>query len=578
MSRCLTDEMSASEPLTGETANERRPEFVALVRARAANSPEREIYVDYRLTDATAAGFAAYRPTRVTAEDFWTRVTELAAGFRALGVSAGARVAVQLPNRHEFAEIHLALYALGAVTMPVSTIYRSRDLGRMLRLAGAVGLVVPSQYGSFDYQQMARDLKQKTDSLAFVVAVGDGMVHHEVHSYADVALAGSKDSATIEAVSRGTWIPSPDEPMLLNFTSGTTGDPKGVIHSFRSVASAVVATIERLQLAEDDVSLVAPTMGHAAGFLNGIYMAYFIGHRVVCVDQWDAAMALRVLAAERATYAPVMPPYLVDLLAQPDFDSFDLSTWRTARVSGGPIPRAALEELSRKQPQLRLCPGWGMSEALYVTCAGPDDDRVERQEADGRAVGTCQIEIRDTDDETRVLGIGEIGQIFVRAPSMMIGYFDRPDLTDACFTPDGWYRTGDLGNLRPGGHLSIQGRIRDLVVRGGENVPILDVEFLLTEHPAIATAVIVGVPDHRLGERVCAVVTTTPGVQSPTLEGLRTYLDDRGLTRQFIPEYLIVTDRFPTTTTGKIMKSVVKETALARLTTESDPTTKENFR
>lgn len=553
-------------------------EFVALVRERAGKSPGQEVYVDYSVKGALAVGFDAYRPTRVTAGDFWTRVTWLAAGLRALGVSAGDRVAVQLPNRHEFAEIHLALYALGAVTMPVSTIYRSRDLGRMLRLAGAVGLVVPVGYGSFDHQRMAVDLSEEIDSLAFVVTVGDGTVRDGVHPYAQVVAAGSKDPKTIHTVNAGTWVPSPTEPMLLNFTSGTTGDPKGVTHSFRSVAAAVTATIDRLQLTEDDTSVVAPTMGHAAGFLNGIYMAYFIGHRVVCLDQWDAAIALRVLATERATYAPVMPPYVVDLLAQTDFDAFDLSTWRTARVSGGPIPRAALEQLSRKQPQLRLCPGWGSSEALYVTCAGPDDDPVERQEADGRAVGTCQIEIRDTEDETKVLDIGEIGQILVKAPSMMLGYLDQPELNEASFTPDGWYRTGDLGYLRPGGHLSIQGRIKDLVVRGGENVPILDVEFLLTEHPAVATAVIIGVPDARLGERVCAVITTVTGTQPPTLKDLREYLDSRGLTRQFIPEYLIVADQIPTTTTGKIMKSVVKETALAKLAIEPDLTTKENSR
>lgn len=540
-------------------------ELLALARARAQAAPDRVAYVDYDTDALRAAGpDAPLLGTPVTEREFWERTLSLAAALRARGVGPGDTVAVQLPNRHEFVICLLALYAIGAKTMPVSPIYRSRDLRRMLEISLAVGLVVPTSYRGFDYIAMVRDVSPGLPALRLLLEVGPPS-HAEEFVNLESLVDEGRGSADREEITRGEFVLATDAPLLLNFTSGTTGEPKGVLHSSETLGAGVLATAARLELSEADTIFVAATLGHAGGFLNGIFMPLLIGARPVFMSLWDADVALRILAEERVSYGAMMPTYLVDLTAHPRFGEARLDAWRTSRVSGGVIPRGVMDTLHRKLPQLRLCPGWGLSETLYVTCAGPGDPVHKRNSTDGRPVGTCELSIRTLADGVTELPLGEVGEIVVKAPSLMVGYANQPVSVEEMYTPDGWFRTGDLGSVDNDGYLTVWGRLKEIILRGGENVPVVEVETLLMEHEKVREVSVVGVPDARLGERACAVIVHAADQPPLEMDEMRSYLTGRGLTRQFIPEYLVACERLPVSATGKVRKSDVKEIALREL-------------
>jgi len=539
-------------------------DFIALAMERARLTPDRVAYVDYDIHRARKTGVGApLDPVCVTDAEFWGRTVSLALALRDEGIEPGDVVAIQLPNRHEFALFFLALYSIGAIGMPVSPIYRSRDVLKMLSISSAVALVVPASFGSFDYRAMASELAVGLPSIRLLVYVGPGS-REGFRELGELLVRGASATGR-DAVCSGSLAVAPGKAIMLNFTSGTTGEPKGVLHSRETVCAGVLATTDRLELSGDDSIFVAATLGHAGGFLNGIFMPFLLGARLTFMSVWDAGFALRILEAERVTYAAMMPPYLVDITRHEDFATTDLSSWRTSRVSGGVIPRGVMDALHVRLPHLRLCPGWGMSESLYVTCAGPGDPVDQRNSTDGRVVANCEVEIRDPENDESHVTLGETGQIVIKTPSLMLGYFDRPDLTAGMFTADGWFKTGDLGSLDAQGCLTIHGRLKDIVLRGGENVPIVEVEMLLLAHHKVQSVGVVGVPDERLGERVCAVVVTEPSLPQLDLEEMAAYLREKGLTPQFIPEYLVLTPEMPLTAHGKIRKSDLKQIALDSL-------------
>ncbi|CAN5444882.1 medium-chain fatty-acid--CoA ligase [soil metagenome] len=503
---------------------------------------------------------------RTTTSELWSRVLSTAAAMRERGIGTDDVVAVQLPNWTEYLVVFLAAFAIGAITTPMSPILRQRDVRRQLELAKAKALFVPASFGKFDYVGMARELKAELD-LRLVVAVGGDGAEGVVSFQALQSQGNSADLDVVrESIASGDHARRAKDTMIVNFTSGTSGTPKGVMHSMHSVASCVVPTIDRLQLSSTDVLLVIPTLGHGAGILNGLYLPMLLNATAIYIDGWDARTAMQVIALERVTYAPVMPTYLVDLAELEWPPELDTSCWRTGRVSGGAIPRDVMEVIRSRMPWLRLCPGWGMSETFWSTCGGPDDPIEKRIGSDGRLVGDTQIDIRDK-SLSRSLPLGEVGEIVIKGSSLTLGYFHQRELTQNAYTEDGWFKTGDLGRLDAEGYLTLAGRSKDLVIRGGENVPVVEVEMLLHQHPKVRTAVVVGVPDPRLGERVCAVVELRSAADRLTFQEMKQFLDDRQLTTHFIPEHLLIVPELPRTAVGKIMKQNVREQAAKAVAT-----------
>lgn len=517
-------------------------------------SPDAVVVTDYDVHASKAAGAPVTRSS-CSVRQLWELTLGVGAALRQRGVQPGDVVAVQLPTWHEYLAAHLAAYAIGATTMPISPVYRSREVARQLELSHATVLFVPAAYGSFDYIEMASALKRETPALRHVVVVGNSRQHGEI-AWSELVEQG-RELPERARIAAGAYAPGVDSLMLLNFTSGTTGVPKGVMHSVSTVSAAVYAGIERMQLTSQNVLLIAVTLGHAGGFLNGIYMPILLKAKAVYMDLWDAGIALDIIERERISYGPMMPTFLFDLIRHERFDRADISSWKRSRVSGGSISRSVMGTLQQRLPHLRLLPGWGMSEALYVTCGGPDDPPHKRIETDGRPLQGARIEIRDSTFERR-LPPNVDGEIVIRAPSVMLGYYGQDELTRAAYTPDGWLKTGDLGRLDDDGYLVMVGRSKDIIVRGGENVPAVELEHLLMEHEKVARATVVGVPDARLGEKVCAVVECKPGVQPLAFDEMRDYLARRELTKQFIPEYLVLVDSLPNTSVGKVQKHEVR--------------------
>jgi acyl-CoA synthetase (AMP-forming)/AMP-acid ligase II len=540
--------------------------LLALLGRWAENKPGQRAVLDYDVRAARASGELIVRSSR-TAQEMWDEVIALAAALRELGLRRGDVVAVQLPTWHEWLTTHLALYAIGVVTMPISPVYRGRDVARQLDVADVRAIVVAESFGSFDYVSMAAELQAAKGGLKFIVGVGDLPLDSPALSWSELLRqGGAAERAGLRAdIAAGRYAHEVSDVMLLNFTSGTTGEPKGVLHTTETITSVVGAAADRLELTADETVLVAVTLGHAAGFLNGVYLPLLLSAPIVYMDLWDAGLALQAIERERVTYGPAMPPFLIDMVNHPAFASTDISSWRVARVSGGVMPHEVIARLHRQIPTIRLCPGWGMSELSYVTCGSPHDPVDRLSYTDGRPLDPCLIQIRD-ETGSRELPAGTAGEIVVRSPGLTLGYLARPELTQAAFTADGWFRSGDVGIVDEDGYLTVVGRSKDIILRGAENVPVVEIEALIVEHPGVSAVALVGVPDDRLGERVCAVLEMADPAHPVTLDELREYLTSRELTRQFIPEYVVPVDQLPRTPSGKIRKLIVRDEILPGLT------------
>ena len=539
----------------------RPPEdFLTLLRAWQRDDPDKVVITGYDVAGQRNGAQPLGRST-LTVAQLWRQVLAMGAALRRLGVAQGDVVAIQLPTWHEYFVAHLAAYAAGAVTMPISPIYRTRDVARQIELGTVKVLFVPAVFAGFDYIAMGRELRASGGSLRHVVAVGG--TGEGALAWDDLLRDGAADPQA-RLVGEGRFVPPVDAFMLLNFTSGTTGVPKGVMHSVKTISAAIHGASDRMGVGAADVILIAVTIGHAAGFLNGVYMPLLRRARALYLDAWNPGIVLQVVERERATYAPMMPTFLFDLVRHERFAATDLSSLRRARVSGGAISRPVMSALQERLPDWQLFPGWGMSEGLYMTCGGPADPLDKRNQTDGRPLENVRLEIRDK-TFSHCLPAGQRGEMVVKADSVMLGYYRQPELTAAAMTADGFLKTGDVGLIDEAGYLVMVGRSKDIVVRGGENVPIVEVENLLMEHPLVEIACVVGVPDERLGEKVCAVIRSRRPEEQLTLEEMRRFLIGRELTRQFMPELLVHFTELPLTSLGKVKRNELRQRVLDHL-------------
>ena len=345
----------------------------------------------------------------------------------------------------------------------------------------------------------------------------------------------------------------PDDVMQLIYTSGTTGEPKGVMHSANTLMSNIVRYAERMRLSHDDVVLMASPLAHQTGFIYGMMMPIVLQARAVLQDVWAPRKAVEVIRAEGVSFTMASTPFLTDL-AQAVADSGDqVPTLRAFLCAGAPIP-GPLVERAQRALGAKVISAWGMTENGGVTTTLLDDADERAINTDGKPLPGIELRVRDA--EGAVLAPGEIGRLQVRGCSNFGGYLKRPHLNDT--DADGWFETGDLARLDAAGYVRITGRSKDVIIRGGENIPVVEVEALLYRHPAVAQAAIVAYPDERLGERACAVVVTKPEA-SLDLAALVDFLKSQKIAVQYIPERLVVLDAMPATPSGKIQKFKLRE-------------------
>jgi cyclohexanecarboxylate-CoA ligase len=475
------------------------------------------------------------------------QVDRVAAGLLDLGVRAGQVVSMQLPNWWQMPVLSLACLRVGAVTNALMPIFRSRELEFMLGLAESAVLVVPEEFNGFDHAAMAHDLAARLPALEHVVTVrpDDG-------GQFDALLAGrapTQDDRAEFARRR----PDPDDVVQLAYTSGTTGEPKGVMVTSNTALCNVRDFATRLGLTSDDVQLMASPLAHQTGYMYGFQMPILRRATSVLQDVWRPERATEIIRAESVAFTMASTPFLSDLTRQAEEEPEAFASFRVFLCAGAPVPRDLVRRATVAM-DARIGSGWGMSEMGAVTATGPDDADERVFETDGSPLPDVELRVIGLDAD--VLGPDVEGSLQVRANSLFGGYLKRPDLRGC--DAEGWFDTGDLARLDADGFLRITGRSKDIIIRGGENIPVVEIENLLYSHPDVAEVAIVAMPDERLGERACAFVVPREG-GAPTLDGLGEFLAQRGATTQYRPERLELVDALPRTLTGKIQKFRLRE-------------------
>ncbi|MCP5265640.1 MAG: AMP-binding protein [Burkholderiaceae bacterium] len=506
-------------------------------------SPNKRALVAYR---ADAPGDEPV--LSLTYAELGERVARVAGSLRAMGVGAGDFVAVQLPNWWEFVVVSLACGRIGAIVNPLMPIFRERELGFMLGFCDAKVFVVPDTFRGFDFASMARGLQQSLPKLEQVVVVGGtGPDSFEaLLSKGDGSTVPYGDSASLKG----------DDLAVLMFTSGTTGEPKGVMHLCNTMVACTNALANRFHLADDAVLLCCSPMGHMTGYAAVMVQSLHLGGTLILQDVWDPQRGVRIMAEEGVTHTAASTPFLADICNAVAAGA-PRPALRTFLCGGAPIPSMLIDRAAAEL-DLHVSSLWGMTEALAGTLTEPERAAEKSSSTDGRAVDG--VEVRVVDDAGRPLPAGETGRLMVRGAQMFVGYYKRPEFPS--FDAQGWFDTGDLAYADDEGYIRINGRTKDVLIRGGENVPVFEIENLLYKHPAVVDAALVGYPDARLGERGCAFVTLKPEA-ALDFAGVQAWMAENKVARQYWPEHLEVIDAMPRTASGKIQKFVLRERAKA---------------
>ncbi|MEU3273934.1 AMP-binding protein [Saccharomonospora sp. NPDC006951] len=505
---------------------DRYPERVALVGHRTDGPVVRQSYREF---DA-----AAHRA---------------AEALSALGVGHGDAVVLMLPNWIEYAALVFGINELGAIYAGIPVAYGERQAAAILRRSKAKVLVIPRSWRSTQHLGLARSLRSELPDLETVVVVddsADGLGEGEVLWSSVVATAPRRRFEQ----------PEPGELCYLGFTSGTTGEPKGAMHTHDTLVYGAKAIAEHLgpkTFGDPMVQLVASPVGHHTGFMWGILFTVYIAGTGVHVDRWDPAWGANVIRQEGITAFFGAPTFLQDMMRTDLVDDPDCPL-ECLVIAGSPVPRT-LPAKASKAFGAYIAPAWGLTECgIMSSCtpAEPDDILL----TDGSIFEGSAVKVVDA--EGGEVAPGVTGDLLMKGPGVVLGYYDRPDATDESYLPGLWFRTGDTASVDEHGWLSLRGRSKDIIIRGGENIPVTDVETLLFDHPDVLNAAVVAYPDDRLGERACAVLAMRPGTRVD-LPSLCEYLVGQGLSKHYLPERLVLLDELPTTQSGKIQKFRLRE-------------------
>jgi len=502
-------------------------------------------------TDRALAGIRnADRWVELTYAELLADIESVSTHLAALGLKKGDVLCLLLPNWTEGVIYTYAASRLGAVVCPITTIYRQRELTFILERTRCKVVVIPSVYRGFDYAAMMRELAAGLPDLQHVICVGDTDVESLVSSDDLLRPPGSSTPAPT-----GTA----EDVAVLAFTSGTTGEAKGVMHSAASLHAMMDDLVEHSGFRCRLTSLVISPIGHMTGFLWGVLMPLRGAGDVVMLPTWEAERALDLIARYSVDIAMGATPFLSDLLGA----ARERSGGQLPKIficGGAPIPPSLIERAVREHGA-RVVSVWGMSEYPVGTATATRDHPTLASRSDGRPCG--RAEVRIVDEVGASVPVGAEGDIIIRGPALFKGYYKRPDLDVDSFTADGFLRTGDRARLiDDDGHIRISGRTKDIIIRGGENIPVVEIENILLTHPAIKEIALVAVPHERLGETACACLVMQPEATELGVLELARFLSDRGVAKQFFPEAVRVMSHLPRTPSGKIQKFALRNQIL----------------
>jgi acyl-coenzyme A synthetase/AMP-(fatty) acid ligase len=481
------------------------------------------------------------RPAATTFREMHERGLRLAGALHALGLRKGDVFAMEMPNWLEGCLAYHACAALGVVVVPIIHIYKAKEVQFILRQSRAKVFMVPDTTMGIDYLALVAEIRPSLPDLEHVVVVGE-KIPEDCLSFDDVVARETADFPRP--------LVTPDEPHILAYTSGTTSDPKGVVHSHNTLFSELRAVVEASGGDEHDVFMSPNPIGHIAGIYAALIAPFVCGYReLLLVDGFDPRWMLELIAEHKVTRSGGAPIFLQVMLNDPEFASIDTSTLELFGVGGANVSPALIEQAAAS--------GWwsmrsyGCTEHPSITMGTLDDPLDKRARTDGRAM--LDVDLRLVDDDGNDAPEGEV---LSRGPDQFLGYMD-PAMDAEAFTDDGWFRTGDIGRLDAQGYLTITDRKKDIIIRGGENISAREVEDVLARHPKVQEAAVTPVSDARYGERVCAFVITRD-VQALTLDEVLAHFAENGIAKQKTPERLELVTEFPRTLSGKVQKYVLR--------------------
>ena len=481
--------------------------------------------------------------TRLTYRDMSGLVNTIAKGLMALGVVPGDVVSWQLPNWWEAVIVQHAILAAGAVSNPLMTILRERELRFMLENAKSTVLFIPEHFRGFDHSGLGAKLSAVLPDLRNLIIVRPSVDHAGALPLQRLTELGNASSFTPADLRLAT------DPAVLLYTSGTESTPKGAVHSHNTIGYENRSLIDLFNLHDSDVIFMPSPLPHITGICYGVHLSSMISSTVVLQDIWEPGYGLELIESERCSFTVGATPFLYTLAHHPDLARRDISSLRVFGCGGADVSptlvRTATERLETCVVRL-----YGSTEFPTLSAGRCTDTLDQRAETDGRPIGHARA--RCIDEAGNDVTPGHTGELLVKGPELFLGYLDDAATANS-MADDGWFRTGDFATIEKDGSIVIRGRRKDIIVRGGENISIKEIEDLILGNPMVQEVAIVAMPDPVMVERMCAYVVAKPGTLL-TLELLNESLEVKGVMRQKHPERLELVDELPKTASGKIKK------------------------
>jgi len=514
-----------------------------------------------------------HQDVRWTYRELQKKVNELATGLLALGIAPGDRVGIWGPNSHEWVMVQLATAKIGAIMVCINPAYRLYELEFALNKVECKVVIAAESFKTSDYLGMLNTLApelaasepgklqaEKLPHLRTVIRMGtvktEGMLNFE-----DVCLLGGGVEA--DRLEELQELLKPDDAINIQFTSGTTGNPKGATLTHCNILNNGYLTGEAMKLTETDRLCIPVPLYHCFGMVLSVLACVSHGSAMVFPGEaFDPLETLRAVEAEKCTALHGVPTMFITELDHPQFAEFDLSSLRTGIMAGAPCPVEIMKRVISQMHMEDILIGYGQTELSPINnMTLPDDSLERRTETVGRAMPWVEIKI--VDESNRVVAIGEKGEICTRGYSVMREYWNDPERTAETIDEAGWLHSGDLATMDGEGYVRIVGRIKDMIIRGGENIYPREIEEFLYQHPAISEVQVFGIPDEKMGEEVCAWVQLNEG-QTMTEEDLKAFCKDQ-ITHFKIPRYVRFVTEYPMTVTGKIQKFVMRDEMVKEL-------------
>lgn len=514
-----------------------------------------------------------HQDVRWTYREFHKKVNELAVGLLALGIEPGDRVGIWGPNSYEWVMVQLATAKIGAIMVCINPAYRLYELEFALNKVECKVVVTAEAFKTSDYLGMLNTLapelaasqpgalqSEKLPHLRTVIRMGDAETAGMLNFGAVCGLGGEKEGDQLRAL-QGQL--KPDDAINIQFTSGTTGNPKGATLTHCNILNNGYLAGEAMKLTEADRLCIPVPLYHCFGMVLAVLACVSHGSAMVFPGEaFDPLETLQTVEAEGCTALHGVPTMFITELDHPRFGEFDLSSLRTGIMAGAPCPVEIMKRVISQMHMEDILIGYGQTEVSPLNhMTLPNDSLERRTETVGRAVPWVEIKI--VDEANSVVPVGEKGEVCTRGYSVMREYWNDPERTAETIDVAGWLHSGDLATMDEEGYVRIVGRIKDMIIRGGENIYPREIEEFLYQHPAISEVQVFGIPDEKMGEEVCAWVQLNEG-QSMTEDELKAFCKDQ-ITHFKIPRHVRFVTEYPMTVTGKIQKFVMRDQMLEAL-------------